>query len=142
MSKQRINFSSGSPWEPLRGFSRAVVIGDSMFISGTTATDDKGDVIGGQDPYEQTRYIIQFAKKILSEGGFSLRDVFRTRMYVTNISKWDDYARAHREAFENIRPVSSIVQVTRLTDPRLLVEMEFEAIRNIETLENRSVQRG
>ena len=141
MSKTRTNYSSGSPWEPLRGFSRAVVVGDTIYISGTTATDEKGDVIGENDPFKQTQYVIQFAKRILLEAGFSLRDVYRTRMYVTNMTKWEEYARAHREAFENIRPASAIVQVNRLTDPRLLVEMEFEAIRGVEMAESQSVKR-
>lgn len=131
MTVTRTNFSSGTPWEPLRGYSRAVKINDHLYISGTTSTDDKGDILGGTDAYEQTRIVISFAKKILQQAGFSLNDVYRTRMYVTNMNKWDEYARAHREAFETIRPASAIVQVQRLTDPRLLVEMEFEAIKGV-----------
>ena len=125
----RLNIASGTPWEPLRGYSRAVVIGDRLFISGSTAVTEKGDVVAANDPYEQTRYIIGLIRKVLSAAEFKMSDVVRTRMFVTNLSRWDDYARAHREAFENIRPASSIVQVTRLTDPRLLVEMEVDAIR-------------
>ena len=125
----RLNIASGTPWEPLRGYSRAVVIGDRLFISGSTAVTEKGDVVAANDPYEQTRYIISLIRKVLAAAEFKMADVVRTRMFVTNLMRWDDYARAHREAFENIRPASSIVQVTRLTDPRLLVEMEVDAIR-------------
>ena len=126
---QRVNIASGSPWEPLRGFSRAVRVGDQLFISGTTALAPHGEVVGGADPYLQTKYVIDVVKQILAREGFLLSDVVRTRLSVTNLSRWDDYARAHREAFEQIRPASSIVQVARLTDPRLLVELEADAIQ-------------
>lgn len=88
----------------------------------------KGEVIAPNDPYEQTRYIISTARNILAAAGFRLEDVVRTRLFVTNISHWEDYAEAHREAFENIRPASSLVQVTKLVDARLTVEMEFDAV--------------
>lgn len=126
---KRINISSGSPFEPLRGYSRCVVLGDNFYLSGTTSTDSKGEIIGEGDPYAQTTYILQKVKIFLVEAGFSLSDVVRTRLYVTNMTRWDDYARAHREFFEKIRPASSIVQVVRLVDPRLLIEIEVEAIR-------------
>jgi enamine deaminase RidA (YjgF/YER057c/UK114 family) len=125
---QRTNIASGSPWEPLRGFSRAVRVGDHLYISGTTALAATGEVIGGEDPYLQTKYVIELVKQILTREGFSMTDVVRTRLSVTNIGKWDDYARAHREAFEQTRPASSIVQVSRLVDPRLLVELEADAV--------------
>jgi enamine deaminase RidA (YjgF/YER057c/UK114 family) len=127
--KTRTNFASQSPWEPLRGYSRAVAVGDNLYISGTTAMTKDGSVVGLGDAYEQTKYIISTIKNILNHSGFSLDDVVRTRLMVTNISKWDDYARAHREVFEVVRPASSIVQVTKLVDPRLLIEMEVDAIR-------------
>ena len=141
MTVTRTNFSSGTPWEPLRGYSRAVKINDHLYISGTTSTDEKGDILGGTDAYEQTRIVISFAKKILQQAGFTLNDVYRTRMYVTNMNKWDEYARAHREAFETIRPASAIVQVQRLTDPRLLVEMEFEAVKGVTDVQHGVVTR-
>ena len=122
------NFLSGSPLEPLRGYARAVRVGDSLWISGTTAMTAKGEVVAPNDPYEQTRYIITTARNILATAGFRLEDVVRTRLFVTNISHWEDYAEAHREAFENIRPASSLVQVTKLVDARLTVEMEFDAV--------------
>lgn len=121
--------SSGLSWEPLRGYSRAVIAGNTMYISGTTAMDEKGDVVAAGDPYEQTKYILHSIKNILQRSGFQIGDVVRTRLFVTNLLKWEDYARAHREVFENVRPASSIVQVVRLTDPRLLIEIEAEAVK-------------
>jgi len=135
MGLPRFNLSSRSPWEPLRGYSRAVRVGDHLFISGTTAIDRNGEVIGVGDPYAQTRFIIERVRQILGRVDFSLDDVVRTRLFVTQMGRWDEYARAHREAFELIRPASSIVQVTKLVDPRLLIEMEVDAIRGCETAE-------
>jgi len=136
----RINFASGSLWEPLRGYSRAVKVGDSLFISGTTATDSGGDVVGVGDAYEQTKYIIRTINHILKEAGFKPSDLVRTRLYVTDMSKWKDYARAHREAYEKIRPASSIVQVTKLVDPRLMIEMEAEAVLGAGAAENIKIE--
>lgn len=120
---------SGSPLEPLRGYSRAVQVRDSLWVSGTTAMNAKGEVTAPGEPYEQTKYILSIIKTILTTRGFTIEDVVRTRLFVTNISRWDDYARAHREVFENVRPASSMVQVSKLVDPRLLVEIEVEAMR-------------
>lgn len=139
MSKERINFSSKSVWEPLRGYSRAVQVGDHLFISGTTAVDAKGEVVAAHEPYEQTRFVINRVRDILSAAGFRMSDVVRTRLFVTNLSNWEDYAKAHRDAFETIRPASSIVQVARLVDPRLTIEMEVEAIKGLELVESRSL---
>ena len=139
MSKERINFSSKSVWEPLRGYSRAVQVGEQLFVSGTTAVDAKGEVVAPNEPYEQTRFVINRIREILSAAGFKISDVVRTRLFVTNISRWEDYAKAHRDAFETIRPASSIVQVARLVDPRLTIEMEVEAIRGVEVIDSRSI---
>jgi enamine deaminase RidA (YjgF/YER057c/UK114 family) len=139
MSKERINFSSKSVWEPLRGYSRAVQVGDTLYISGTTAVDAKGEVVAAHEPYEQTRFIINRVRDILAAAGFKMSDVVRTRLFVTNLSNWEDYAKAHRDAFETIRPASSIVQVARLVDPRLTIEMEVEAIKGLELVESRSL---
>lgn len=139
MSTQRINFSSKSVWEPLRGYSRAVQVGDSLFISGTTAVDPRGEVIAPNDPYEQTRFVIGRIREFLSAAGFTITDVVRTRLFVTNLSRWEDYAKAHRDAFESIRPASSIVQIARLVDPRLTIEMEVDAIKGATTVEYRSI---
>ncbi len=136
--KERINFATRSPWEPLRGYSRAVQVGDSLYISGTTAIAEGGAVVGS-DAYEQTRYVISVVKKILATAGFKISDVVRTRLYITNMAKWDEYARAHREAFEKIRPASSIVQVTKLVDPRLMLEMEVDAVKGCELIKSISV---
>lgn len=125
----RTNILSRSPLEPLRGYSRAVQVGDHLFISGTTAMNYKGDVTGTGDAYEQTKAVLSAIKTILASRGFSIQDVVRTRLFVTNIAKWEDYARAHREVFETIRPASSMVQVAKLVDPRLVVELEVDAIR-------------
>ena len=129
-SKQRVNIASDSVWANLRGYSRAVRVGNTLFISGTTATNKEGDVIAPYDAYEQTQVVIAKVRNALEEAGFTLNDVVRTRLFVTNLAKWDDYARAHREAFERVRPASSIVEVSRLVDPRLMIEMEVDAVRS------------
>ena len=134
--KERINIASGSPWEPLRGFSRAVRVGDQLYVAGTTAMTSSGEVVGVGDAYEQTRYVIKAIKEVLASEGFTMMDIVRTRLSVTNLSKWEEYARAHSEAFDNIRPASSIVQITRLVDPRLLIEMEVDAILGCKIIKN------
>jgi enamine deaminase RidA (YjgF/YER057c/UK114 family) len=108
-----------------------VLVGDHLMISGTTALASSGEVIGAADAYLQTRNVLAKIRKILASAGFTIHDVVRTRMFVTNISYWKEYARAHREVFENVRPASAIVQVAKLVDPRLLVEIEVEAIRGL-----------
>ncbi len=128
-SKERINLLSGLPTEPLRGYSRAVQAGDHLFISGTTAMNEKGEVVGGDDVYRQTRAVIENIREVIRSSGFVMSDVVRTRLFVVRMSEWKDYARAHREVFDSIRPASSIVEVSRLMDPRFLIEMEAEAIR-------------
>lgn len=133
----RYNIASNSPWEPLRGYSRAVRIGNQLWMSGTTAVNANGEVVGVNDAYLQTKFIIDRARQILQSEGFSLNDVVRTRLSITQMSSWDAYARAHREAFEQIRPASSIIQVTKLVDPRLLVEMEFDAVRGCASVEEK-----
>ena len=139
-SKIRTNFSSGSPWEPLRGYSRAVKVDDKLFISGTTAIGEGGVVNAPGDAYEQTKFVLGVVKRILAKAGFSLSDVVRTRLFVTSMAKWDEYARAHREVFENIRPASSIVQVSKLVDPRLVLEMEVDAIQGCEQAQSLSLE--
>jgi len=135
----RTNIFSGSPLEPLRGYSRAVQIDDRLIISGTTAMNSKGEVTAPGDPYEQTKYILSVIKTVLSSRSFQITEVVRTRLFVTNISRWDDYARAHREVFGNVRPASSMVQVVKLVDPRLVVEIEVEAIRGASEAESFSI---
>jgi enamine deaminase RidA (YjgF/YER057c/UK114 family) len=139
MTIERWNISSGLAWEPLRGYSRAVRAGNQLFISGTTAIDAKGEVIASGNPYEQTKYIIAKCKDVLATAGFVLSDVVRTRLFITQMTSWDEYARAHREAFGEIRPASGIVQVTKLVDPRLTIEMEMDAILGCELVDNKQV---
>lgn len=135
----RINIASGSPFEPLRGYSRAVQMGDHLYISGTTAMNAQGDVIAPGDPYLQTKHILSAIKTILGARNFHIGDVVRTRLAVTNIARWEDYARAHREVFEKIRPASSIVQVVKLVDPRLVVEIEVDAVRGASEAQSASI---
>lgn len=137
MEHERYNYSTGVHWEPLRGYSRAVRVDNHLYVSGTTAMLQNGEVVALGDPYEQTRFVINTLRRIVSKAGFLLTDVVRTRLFVTNIAKWEDYARAHSEAFDKIRPASSMVQVMKLADPRLLVEMEadlFKGCRLVETI--------
>lgn len=128
-TKERVNYSSGVAWEPMRGYARAVRVQDTLYVSGTTAMTPEGDIVGAGDAYQQASYIIKLLRKLLRDTDFIMEDVVRTRIYLSDIGDWKDVARAHREAFEKIRPASSIIQVEKLVDPRLQVEMEFVAIR-------------
>lgn len=124
---QRRLISSGSPWEDVVGYSRAVRVGNMVEVAGTTAVD--GDlVIGGDSVYEQTRFIFQKINKALQEAGSSLEHVVRTRMYITDISKWEEAGRAHGEVFNQIKPAATMIEVSALIDTRLLIEIEATAI--------------
>jgi enamine deaminase RidA (YjgF/YER057c/UK114 family) len=127
MKTTRINISSASPWEEVVGYSRAVKVGNTIEVSGTTAMD--GDTLIGKDNiYEQTVFIFQKIEKALQQLDSSLRDVVRTRMYVTDISKWEEVAKAHGEFFKEIKPATSMVEVRRLIADNLLIEVEATAI--------------
>lgn len=125
---KRSNYSSGAKWEDIVGYSRAVRVGNTIEVTGTVAVDDNTNLVGGSDAYEQTKFIIQKIDKVLAQAGATLKDVVRTRMFVTDISRWEEYGRAHGEAFSQIKPCTSMIEVKGLIAPEYLIEIEATAI--------------
>jgi reactive intermediate/imine deaminase len=127
MSRQ--TFSTNSKWEPIVGYSRAVKVGNMVFVTGTTATDyETGKIVGVNDPYAQTKQTLQNIESVLKRAGAEMKDVVRTRLFVTDISKWQEYGRAHAEYFREVLPATTMVEVSKLISPEMMVEVEADVV--------------
>jgi enamine deaminase RidA (YjgF/YER057c/UK114 family) len=127
MAQERLKFSSGAKWEDIVGYSRAIRVGERIYVTGTTALNETGDLIGEGDAYAQTVQAIRNVEKVLKRAGATLEHVVRTRMFVTDIQRWEEYGRAHGEFFKTIKPCATMVEVRALIDPRMLIEIEADA---------------
>lgn len=126
----RKNFSTGAKWEDIVGYSRAVQVDNQLEVTGTVAVDENGLLVGKSDFYEQTRYILAKMSRVIEGAGFTLKDVVRTRIFVTDISRWEDVGRAHQEFFGTIKPATTMVQVSALISPEFLVEIEASVVKS------------
>jgi len=124
----RYNYSSGAPWEDRVGYSRAVKVGNTIEVTGTVALNEQNEVVGAGDAYAQTKFILEKIAKVLETAGSNVKDVVRTRLFVTDISRWEEYGRAHGEVFRDIRPCTTMVEVKALIAPEYLIEIEATAI--------------
>lgn len=125
---ERINYSSGAKWEEIVGYSRAVKMGNTIEVTGTVAVDENSFLVGLDDAYAQTKYIIEKIERVLQKAGATLKDVVRTRMFVTDIKRWEEYGKAHGEFFKDIKPCTSMIEVKGLIAPEYLIEIEATAI--------------
>jgi enamine deaminase RidA (YjgF/YER057c/UK114 family) len=125
---KRTNYSSGAKWEDIVGYSRAVRVGNTIEVTGTVAVDENSSLVGGNNAYDQTKFILQKIEKVLERAGASLKDVVRTRMFVTDISRWEEYGRAHGEFFKDIKPCTSMIEIKGLIAPEYLIEIEATAV--------------
>lgn len=125
---QRVNYSSGAKWEEIVGYSRAVKVGNIVEVTGTVAVDENNQLVGGSSAFDQTTFVIQKIEKVLHRAGASLKDVVRTRIFVTDISRWEEYGRAHGNFFKDVKPCTTMVEVKALISPEYLVEIEATAI--------------
>jgi enamine deaminase RidA (YjgF/YER057c/UK114 family) len=124
----RRNISSGTIWEEKVGYSRAVKVGDQVYVSGTVAVNDKNEIVGIDDPYEQAKFIFKKIENAIEKAGGKLNDIVRTRMYLTDISDAEEIGKAHAEFFKEIKPASTMIEISKLVDPQMLVEIEVDAV--------------